>query len=184
MILKRILCIFSLLAAVTFFMPSEGWSQTPPEAKPPIITHSHAVEKGRYGLVWKIYIEGESQDIDMHKIAVSVDQVGYGHYPTDFIILKPQYRKHLKGYLQWNTYSNKTRHLREWTQITLKVSIFDKKGNESPEVVFPFTFETGVGREPKPPAPFDQGDIPKLGNIHIDLIEPTLRENLEKRLDK
>ncbi len=29
-------------------------------------------------------------------------------------------------------------------QITLKVSIFDKAGNESNVVVFPFTFESGV----------------------------------------
>jgi len=47
----------------------------------------------------------------------------------------------------------------EWTQITLKVSVFDKAGNESNEVIFPFTFETGV-RSPYSynlPAPFDQG---------------------------
>jgi len=48
---------------------------------------------------------------------------------------------------------------------------FDKAGNESNEVVFPFTFESGV-RSPYPrqlPAPFDQGVIPRLGYIMIDL---------------
>jgi len=47
----------------------------------------------------------------------------------------------------------------EWTQITLKVSVFDKAGNESNEVIFPFTFETGV-RSPysyNPPAPSIKG---------------------------
>ena len=70
-----------------------------------------------------------------------------------------------------------TTFLKEWTQINLKVSIFDKAGNESNEVVFPFIFETGVGREPKPSTPFDQDEIPKLGNIHIDLFEPLLMGN-------
>ncbi len=28
----------------------------------------------------------------MDKIAVVVDQTGYGYYPTDWIILKPRYR--------------------------------------------------------------------------------------------
>jgi hypothetical protein len=42
-------------------------------------------------------------------------------------------------------------------------------------VVFPFTFETGVKGQYqyKPPVPFDQGDLPRLGYIHIDLYEPT-----------
>ena len=66
--------------------------------------------------------------------------------------------------------------LREWTQITLRVSIIDKAGNESNEVVFPFTFEMGVKNpyQYKLPAPFDQGGLPKLGYITVDLFEPTL----------
>jgi hypothetical protein len=53
------------------------------------------------------------------------------------------------------------------------VSIFDKAGNESNEVVFPFTFESGV-KDPynyKLPAPFDQGDLPRLGYIDTNLYE-------------
>jgi hypothetical protein len=112
----------------------------------------------------------------MLKIACSVDQPGYGHYPTDWIILKPEYQKYLKGYIQWNTYSSTTSYLSEWTQITLKVSIIDKAGNESNQVVFPFTFESGVKNpyQYKLPSPFDQGDLRKLGNVHIDLFDPTL----------
>ena len=79
----------------------------------------------------------------MLKIASSVDQVGFGHYPTDWIYLKPQYRKHFKGYIQWNTLSSSAGSVGEWTQITLKVSIYDKAGNESNVVVFPFSFESG-----------------------------------------
>jgi hypothetical protein len=131
------------------------------------------VEKAYYGYIWKIYIEGEDPDGDMLRIASVVDQVGYGHYPTDWIYLKSPNRKYFKGYLQWNTFSSRASRLEEWTQITLKVSVIDKAGNESNEVVFPFTFESGV-KSPyqyQLPAPFDQGDMPRLGHIFVDLFE-------------
>jgi len=151
-----------------------GGGQAKPEAHAPIITRAFAVEKGYYGYIWKIYIEVEDPDGDMLSIACSVDQVGYGHYPTDWIYLKSQYQKHFKGYIQWNTFSSKAPSLREWTQITLRVSIVDRAGNESNEVIFPFTFEYGPKSPYKYqlPAPFDQGEAPRVGYIHIDLYEP------------
>ena len=139
--------------------------------KAPNITHAFAIDKGYYGCIWKIYVEAEAPNGDMDRIAVIVEQTGYGNYPTDWIILKPRYRKHFTGYLQWNTFSSKASSLPEWTQITIKVSIFDKAGNESNEVVFPFTFESGVKDqyEYQLPAPFDKSNIPRLGHIMIDL---------------
>ncbi len=73
------------------------------ETKAPIITHAFAVDRGYYGYIWEMYIEAEDPDADIEKIAVAVNQVGYGQYPTDWIILKPQYRGHPIGYFQWNT---------------------------------------------------------------------------------
>jgi hypothetical protein len=142
-----------------------------PGVKAPMITHAFAVDKGHYGNIWKIYIEAEDPDGDMDKIAVVVDQRGYGYYPTDWIFLRPQFRDHLIGYLQWNTFSSKASNLPEWTQITAKVSIFDKAENESNQVVFPFTFESGVKNqyEVQLPAPFDKANTPRLGHIMIDL---------------
>jgi hypothetical protein len=179
---KKVLCFISLLFALTLFAPYQGWAQlfqysggpTKPGTHAPMITHSFAVEKGTYGYIWKIYIEAEDSDGDMLSIAALVDQTGYGHYPTDWIYLKSPYQKYFKGYLQWNTFSSRSPHLREWTQITLKVSVIDKAGNESNEVVLPFTFESGV-KSPyqyQLPAPFDRGDMPKLGHISVDLFEP------------
>ena len=143
------------------------------ETKAPIITHAFAVDKGYYGSIWEIYIEAEDPDADMERIAVTVNQVGYGQYPTDWIILTPPYRGHLIGYLQWNTFSSKAAYLTEWTQITVKISIFDESGNESNEVVFPFTFESVVKDENRYqlPAPFDTGNIQRLGHIMIDLFD-------------
>ena len=174
---KKYFCLIGLLLAITLFIPSKGWTQPKSGTRVPVITHSFAVEKGIYGYIWKIYFEAEDPDGGMLKIASVVDQPGYGRYPTDWLYIKPEYRKHLKGYIQWNTFSSNTGYLREWTNITLTVSIIDKGGKESNEVVFPFTFETGVKDQYnyKLPAPFDQGDLPRLGYIHIDLFEPTNR---------
>ena len=106
----------------------------------------------------------------MFRIASVADQPGLGRYPTDWIFLKPQYQRHLKGYLQWNVRSV-SGDLNEGTMITLRVSIFDKAGKESNIAVFPFTFEL-IGKDQykyKLPPPFDQGDMPRLGYINIDL---------------
>jgi hypothetical protein len=181
---NRPFSIFILLGLGIFFPCLSGWAQNKPESNPPVIINAFAAEKGGYGHIWKIYIEAEDPEGDMQKIAAFVEQVGYGRYPTDFIFLKPHFQKHLRGYIQWNTFSSKAGYLREWTQITLKISIFDKAGNESNEVIFPFSFETGRGREPKPPPPFDQKDIPRLGYLHIDLIEPTQREPRDRQFDR
>ena len=181
--LKKIMWVISMLLALTFFVPCQGWAQalfpyegegqTKPGTNAPIITHAFAVERGYYGYIWKIYIEAEDPDGDMLRIASVVDQVGYGHYPTDWIYLKKRYGQHFKGYLQWNTFSSKASYLPEWTQITLKVSVFDRAGNESNVIVFPFTFELVKGQyEYTLPPPFDQGDLPRLGYITIDLFSP------------
>jgi hypothetical protein len=182
--LNRIIGILGLLLAFSLFVPYQGWAQLfrfEGEARPkpgthaPIITHSFAVEKGSYGYIWKIYIEVEDPDGDMLRIASVVDQVGFGHYPPDWIYLKTGYEKQFKGYIQWNTFSSKTPYLSEWTRIELKVSVLDKAGNESNVVVFPFEFVSGVRGQyqVKLPAPFDQGDLQRLGYIHIDLYDPT-----------
>jgi len=186
---NRSMFVFTLLFVISLFFVTEGKTQPlfgPEGGKPPrpgtsapIITHTFAVEKGYYGYIWRIYIEAEDTDGDMLRIASVVDQTGYGHYPTDWIYLKSPYQKHFKGYIQWNTFSSNTSYLTEWTQISLKISVFDKAGNESNVVIFPFTFESGVSSpyQYTPPAPFDQEGLPRLGYVHIDLYDPTRMAN-------
>jgi hypothetical protein len=170
---KKIFLLFSLILGVILFTAPHGWTQPKPVGRGPIITHVFAVEKGYYGYIWKIYLEAEDPDGQMLRVASVVDEDGYGRYPTDWIYLKSQYQKHFKGYMQWNTFSTKTSYLPEWTQITLRVSVFDKAGYESNEAVLPFTFEiTPEQYAYKLPGPFDQGDLTKLGYIMIDLYYP------------
>ena len=173
--MKKNTFLLSLLIWLVLIVPFMGWAEDKPKGNPPIITHSFAVEKAYYGYAWKIYIEAEDPDGDMSKVAVVVDQPGNGRYPTDWTILKEPYRGKFRGYLQWNTYSSRAGFLSEWTSIEVRVSITDKKGNESNEVIFPFSFETGVKNPDryKLPPPFDQGSLSKLGYIDVDLVEPT-----------
>jgi hypothetical protein len=174
MTLRKSVWFFGLLLVGIFICHSQGQGQSKSETKAPIITYSYGIDKGRYGHIWKIYIEAEDPDGDMFEIASVVEQVGYGLYPTNWTILKPQNRRHLKGYIQWNTFSSHQPFLTEPTYITLKVSILDRSRNESNVVVFPFEFTTGTGTEPKTPSPFDQGDVPKLGNIYVNLFDPSV----------
>lgn len=167
---KEQVYLIGLLLGIVLFIAPQGRAQPKPEAKGPNIIHALAADKGYYGSIWKIYLEAEDPDGQMLKIACNVDQPGYGHYPTDWIYLKPGFQNHFKGYIQWNTFSGYT-YLTEGTNITLKVSIFNKAGKESNVVVFPFTFVTGVKDQYnyKLLAPFDEGNLPRLGYIDIDL---------------
>ena len=180
MIHRKIYLFLVLLLTFIFLFVAGGRTQsfspykrgTPPKpgTQAPVITHAYAADKGRYGTIWEIYIEAEDTDADMDYVAVVVNQPGIGGYPTDYILLDPQHRNHFKGFLQWNTFSSKGGALEEGTRITLRVSIIDKAGNESNEVIFPFTFELTPGQyQYQLPPPFDQGDLVKLGNIMIDL---------------
>jgi hypothetical protein len=184
-----------LLVAMLLFLQGCGHTQLTPAGtlagalagapvgtRAPVITHSYAIEQGRYGDILKLYIEAEDPDNDMIRIATVVDQVGYGLYYPDMIYLKPQYSGHFAGYLQWNTFSSKSGGLTEWTRITIKVSVLDKSGHESNVVVHPFQFASGVIKNPPPPSPFDQPNLPRLGHIFIDLVDPS-RDNARRRFD-
>ncbi len=146
-------------------------NDTPKTLKTQALTISHffATDKGPYGCIWRIYIEAEDPDGDMDRICIEVDQVNYSHYPTEWIKIKPQHRKHLKGFLQWNTFSSKASSLPEGTQISAKISIFNRAGDKSNEIIIPFTFGSGVTKRYQLPAPFNQGDIPRIGYLMVDL---------------
>jgi len=40
-------------------------------------------------------------------------------------------------------------------------------------MAFPFEFVSEVISNPPPPAPFNDGNLPRLGHININLFEPT-----------
>jgi hypothetical protein len=146
--------------------------KTGPNPDAPVIKQAYAIDRGMYGTVLKIYLEAEDPKGDLDKIVTQVHQSGYGNYFPDIINLKPQYKKSFKGFIQWNTYSSKASSMDDWIWITVSVYVVNKKGFASNVFEFPFTFETGTGKAPNPPAPFDQGNLPKIGSVSIDLYNP------------
>ena len=171
--MNRLLWFSCLIIAVVFSGFSTGWPQSKPGA--PVITGWYGVERGMYRDSLKIYIEAEDPEGDMLRIATVVNQYGYGYYSPDWTFLKKENQKHFKGYLQWNTTSTRAPYLPEWTQIFISVSVFDKAGNESNQIVIPFMFESGVRAQyDKLPPPFDQGEVQKLGNVNIELFNPMM----------
>ena len=173
--MKNSVWLFSLISGLFLLVASQGCVSlpvSPPETRPVITRALISKDRGRYRDVLKIYIEADDPQGSMFRIATVADQVGYGRYPTDWIYLGPQHQHHLIGYLQWNTFSYHASWMPEWTQITIKVSIFDTSGNESNEAVFPFEFVSEVVPETPLPSPFNRSDIPLLGYIHINLWNP------------
>jgi hypothetical protein len=176
---SKLTSLMGLMITMGLSIVAMGSAQSMLQGKGPVITNFYAADKGPYGMVWKIYIEAESRDADMSRIAVVVDQPGQGRYPTDIILLDPQHRNHLKGYLQWNTLSPAGSALQEGTQITLGLHVIDRSGKESNEVTLPFTFvqsvirqnepSSGINEQEKFPSPFDKSDLPRIGNISVEL---------------
>jgi len=103
----------------------------------------------------------------MLRIATVIEETGSGYHPPDWTFLKPNQGSQFAGYLQWNTHS--LFDVGEWHNVTLKVSVFDRSGNESNVVVFPFEFVSEVLPKPQPTAPFDQGNVSRLGHVMTEL---------------
>jgi len=142
------------------------------EGKPPIITSFYAPGQVSNGDPLKIYVAAEDPDGEMLRVAVVVSQLGLGDYPTDWTYLKSGDQKSFKGYLQWNTMSSRASILPERTHVTVKVSVFDKSGNESNEVVMPMVFVSSAVTYPPAPAPFDNNGVRRLGYIDVRLVNP------------
>jgi hypothetical protein len=160
------------LVVVALFAPYDGWTQERQMLHTPVITHAYAPDRVPYGTAeLKIYIEAEDADGDMNYVFVVVNEPGHGSYPPDRVLLDPQHRSHLKGFLQWDRVRPGA-PLAEGTQITVKVSIADKARNVSKEVVFPITFVSGISAQQDIPDPFNGTNIPRIGYVGVPPYEP------------
>jgi hypothetical protein len=167
--MSRIIFIGSLLIAFLSSCVGAGRVPSISGTQPPVITRSHASDQGAYGQTWKIYIEAEDPDGDMFKITSELQQEGVRYsQPVDSIFVKKGDQKYLKGFLALDTYFLREPSLSVSPRLVLRVSINDKAGNESKTAVFHFEFTGKRSESTSLPAPFDQGNIPKLGNILIE----------------
>jgi hypothetical protein len=180
--MRKIILLFPLLLVSLWLMGCTGTMtgstmatamMTAPtsDSKPPVITSFYGPELARYGDPIGFYIAAEDPNNDMLRVAVSISQVGYGTYETDWLYLNGDSQGRFKGYLQWNTLS-KHGPIPEWTRVTVNISVFDKTGLESNQVAIPVMFESYATSYAPPPAPFDQRDAPRLAYINIDLVNP------------
>ena len=167
--MRRSVFAVCLVAVSVFSSSCSGLLEHRAGANPPRITHSYAVDKGAYGETWKFYIEAEDPEGDMIKITYALEQEGVRYeHPVDFVFIKQKYQTSLKGFLSLETTFLREPSMGGSPRLALRVSIFDKAGHESNEAVFRFEF-AGRSQPVSPlPAPFDQGDIPKLGTILVE----------------
>src|SRR5512136_167126 len=117
---KKVL-LAGLLTGLLALVSSQGMATT--GGSHPVITAYFAPQQGNYGDPLRIYLAAKDTDGEMLRIATQVSQVGYGSYATDWVYLKPQDEKSFTGYLQWNTFSNHTPFMPEWTRITINISV-------------------------------------------------------------
>ncbi len=166
----KLTAMLSLLMGMAVLGCSQGTMSTIPSGPPPVITNFYCVNQGVYGFPIKIYLAAEDPSGDMEKIAVSINQVGYGPYNTDWSYLKAPFQKKFVGYLMWDT--GMGMNLPEWTKVTMNISIFDKAGNQSNAVILPYTFAMGGATNLPMPPVFNQGNVPRVGYVDVNLINP------------
>jgi hypothetical protein len=161
------------ILTAAFFLCGNTLAASPEKEKhAPVITKAYVADQARFGDVLKIYIEAEDPQGDMMRIATQASQNGFGGYATDFIFLKSQYRKQFKGYLTFNTHSVRASFLPEWTQLKLTLSVIDRAGNESREVVLPVELISSRAPVGSLPEAFADKELPKIGTITVDLMNP------------
>jgi hypothetical protein len=176
--MKRVAVLF-LTGALMVLSMGSGYSKsldewlTKPGGSPSVVTHWFASEELHHGDIWRIYLEANDPDGDMWEFVCILDQVGYGYYSSVYVRLKKGNKGRLRGYLDFFSGAGMGLWLREWTQLSLTVFIRDKGSNTSNTVVFPLTLSRGA-KQGSPPAPFDSGELQKLGAIHIELVNPEL----------
>lgn len=142
-----------------------------PGGSPPVITHWFASEELSHGDIWRIYVEANDPDGDMHQFVCVFYQAGYGYYSADYVVIKKRHRESMKGYLTFFSSGGAGLSLPEWTQLSLTVYVRDKGGNISNKVAFPLVLSRSAKQGPPPP-PFDVGGLEKLGTIMVELINP------------
>jgi hypothetical protein len=139
-----------------------------PGGGPPVITNSFAAKEISQGDIWKIYLEAHDPDGDMRQFVCTLDQLGYGPYSSEYVMVKKEHREKMKGYLTWFSGTGGGHRLGGLPRLTLTVYIRDRGGLKSDKVVFPVVLSVGTKQEPPPP-PFDAGELDRLAAIPIEL---------------
>ena len=151
------------------------WAQTGEGGdEPPMIVDSYASESVRPGATWRVFLEVQDADGDIHSIITQLVQPGVGYYPPDFTYIKEADREGFAGYLILPT-PNDSWLIQDYVEATLTVQ--DCEGNKSEPVNFTlrFDYKTDFGPQ-KVPEKWQMAANNKLGTIMVE-IRSTLRDN-------
>ena len=142
--------------------------------KPPIVMDSYAAESVRPGATWRVFLEVQDADGDIHSIITQLVQPGIGYYPPDFTYIKEADREGFAGYLILRTPTDYDL-LQEYVEVTLTIE--DLEGNKSEPVNFTLRFDQKSGFGPQEvPEKWKMAANRKLGTIMVE-IRSILQDN-------
>ncbi|MGD8438792.1 MAG: hypothetical protein PVJ70_14165 [Syntrophobacterales bacterium] len=144
---------------------------------PPIILDSYAAESVRPGATWRIYLEAQDADGDIHSIITQLVQPGVGVYPPDFTYVKEADREGFAGYLILRTPRDRNLvALNEYVEATLTLQ--DCEGNKSEPVTLTLRFDNKSSFGPQEvPEKWQMAANNKMGTIMVDIQSVVDRNN-------
>ncbi|MEJ2235136.1 MAG: hypothetical protein P8X67_14545 [Syntrophobacterales bacterium] len=172
--LKKNALVILLLFLVAGCTACKGVKTAQGGDEPPRILDSYAAESVRPGATWRVYLEAQDADGDMHSIITQLVQPGIGYYPPDFTYIKEADRESFAGYLILRT-PRDFDLLQEYVEATLTVQ--DCEGNKSEPVNFTLRFDNKSGYGPQEvPEKWQTAANNKLGTIMVE-IRSTVKDN-------
>ncbi len=134
----------------------------------PVILDSYAAETVRPGASWRVYLEAQDEDGDIHYIAAQLFQPGVGYYPTSFTYIKGADREGFAGYIYLNTPKD-YRLLAD--NFRLELILRDCEENKSEPVSLTLRFDNLPSYQPQEvPEKWQRAATRELGAIMVDIM--------------
>ena len=136
--------------------------------EPPIILDSYGAESVRPGATWRVFLETQDADGDIHSIITQLVQPGIGYYPPDFTYIKEAEREGFAGYLILRT--PRDNNLLRWEYVEATLTLQDCEGNKSESVTLTLRFDNKSGFGPQEvPEKWQMAANNKLGTIMVEI---------------
>ena len=175
--LKKNVLVILLLLLVAGCTTCKGVKTGEGGDQPPIILDSYAAESVRPGATWRVFLEVQDADGDIHSIITQLVQPGVGVYPPDFTYVKEADGEGFAGYLILRTPRDRNLvALNEYVEATLTLQ--DCEGNKSEPVTLTLRFDNKSGFGPQEvPEKWQMAANNKMGTIMVDIQSVVDRNN-------
>ena len=166
--LKKVVLVILLLVVLAGCTTCKGVKAGEGGDEPPIILDSYAAESVRPGATWRVFLETQDTDGDIHSIITQLVQPGIGYYPPDFTYIEEADREGFAGYLILRTPRDK--NLLLWESVEATLTLQDCEGNKSEPVTFILRFDNISGFGPQEvPEKWQMAANRKLGTIMVEI---------------